>query len=260
MIRVISANLNGIRSADRKGFFCWLRDQDADFLCIQELKAQAKDLTKAYINPTNDLFGWFQFAKKKGYSGVGIYSRYKPEKVYYGFGVNEFDDEGRYVALKFGQLMIISSYFPSGSSSDQRQKIKFRFMSLMAGHLNHLINSGLQVLLCADVNIAHQEIDIKNWKGNMKNSGFLPEERAWLTQLFKEDKYVDVFRRLDSRPNQFTWWSQRGQAYMKNIGWRIDYQIATHEIAKQARSCSIYKEQKFSDHAPIIFDYDINLS
>lgn len=260
MIRVISANLNGIRASARKGFFCWLKSQNADLVCVQELKAQESDLLANCITPVESLKGWFQYAKKKGYSGVGIYSRNDPDQILSSFGVNEFDEEGRYIALRFGNLVIISAYFPSGSSSEQRQAVKFRFMSLIYVHLKSLIDSGYQVILCGDVNIAHKEIDIKNWRGNVKNSGFLPEERAWLTKLFHATQYVDVFRLLDSRPDQFTWWSQRGQAYTKNVGWRIDYQIASIGLAAKAIRCEIYKEERFSDHAPVIIDYDFDIN
>lgn len=204
--------------------------------------------------------GWFQCAKKKGYSGVGIYSRHNPEQVFFGFGIEEFNEEGRYIAVRYGKLIVVSAYFPSGSSSSQRQDVKWRFMLLMDIHLKKLLHDGYQVILCADVNIAHKEIDIKNWKNNLNNSGFLPEERAWLTQLFADGKYTDVFRQLDPRPDQFTWWSQRGQAYANNVGWRIDYQIATAGPAAKAIKAKIYREKKFSDHAPVIIDYDLNIN
>ena len=256
MLRIISANLNGVRSASSKGFFDWMGKQDADFVCVQELKCAQDDMTPEFLAP-HGYHGVFQHAVKKGYSGAGIYTRHKPDEVIIGFDNGEFDAEGRYVEARYGKLSIISVYVPSVSSGEERQQAKFRFMDLFMAHLKDLRHEkGREVVLCGDVNIVHKEIDIKNWKGNQKNSGCLPEERAWLTQLFDEVGYVDVFRTLDQRPEQYTWWSNRGQAYAKNVGWRIDYQIATPGIAATARRTSIFKDIKFSDHAPLTIDYD----
>lgn len=258
MLRIISANLNGIRSASKKGFFDWMGKQDADMVCVQELKAQAADMTEAFLAP-HGYHGYFHYAEKKGYSGVGLYTRHKPERVVTGFGNTEFDSEGRYVEVQYPHLAVISVYVPSGSSSEERQQAKFRFMESFLPHLLQLKASGREIVLCGDVNIAHKEIDIKNWKGNLKNSGFLPEERAWIGELFDTHGYVDVFRSLDPRPDQYTWWSNRGQAYAKNVGWRIDYHLATPKLAETAHICSIYKDEKFSDHAPLSIDYDYPL-
>ncbi|WP_455278934.1 exodeoxyribonuclease III [Cupriavidus necator] len=258
MLRIISANLNGIRSASKKGFFDWMGKQDADMVCVQELKAQAADMTEAFLAP-HGYHGYFHYAEKKGYSGVGLYTRHKPERVVTGFGNTEFDSEGRYVEVQYPHLAVISVYVPSGSSGEERQLAKFRFMESFLPHLLQLKASGREIVLCGDVNIAHKEIDIKNWKGNLKNSGFLPEERAWIGELFDVHGYVDVFRKLDPRPDQYTWWSNRGQAYAKNVGWRIDYHLATPKIADTAHLCSIYKDEKFSDHAPLSIDYDYPL-
>jgi exodeoxyribonuclease-3 len=254
MPRIISANLNGIRSAARKGFFEWMRKQSADFVCVQELKAQAADMTPAFLAP-DGYIGHFHYAEKKGYSGVGLYSKRKPNAVRIGFGNPEFDAEGRYVECDFGDLTIISLYCPSGSSSEERQIAKFRFMEAFLPHLQQLKASGREVVICGDWNIAHQEIDLKNWKGNKKNSGFLPEERAWLTQLFDDVGLVDAFRKVDKRDEQYTWWSNRGQAWAKNVGWRIDYHITTPGIAANAHTVGIYKDERFSDHAPLTIDY-----
>ncbi|QQX84612.1 exodeoxyribonuclease III [Cupriavidus necator] len=258
MLRIISANLNGIRSASKKGFFDWMGKQDADMVCVQELKAQAADMTEAFLAP-HGYHGYFHYAEKKGYSGVGLYTRHQPERVVTGFGIPEFDSEGRYVEVQYPHLAVISVYVPSGSSGEERQQAKFRFMEAFLPHLLQLKASGREIVLCGDVNIAHKEIDIKNWKGNLKNSGFLPEERAWIGELFDSHGYVDVFRKLDQRPDQYTWWSNRGQAYAKNVGWRIDYHLATPKIADTAHLCSIYKDEKFSDHAPLSIDYDFPL-
>ena len=257
MLRIISANLNGIRSAAKKGFIPWVAQQKADFICMQELKAQEVDLDEAMKRP-DGLLGFFHCAEKKGYSGCGIYTPHQPDDVIYGFGNPEFDAEGRYVEVCYKNLSVISVYMPSGSSSPERQEAKFRFLEAFMPHLIELKRSGREIVLCGDVNIAHHEVDLKNWKGNLKNSGFLPEERAWLTRLFGEIGYVDVYRQLEPNTTDacYTWWSQRGQAYAKNVGWRIDYQIATEKIAASAKATSIYKQERFSDHAPLVIDYD----
>jgi exodeoxyribonuclease-3 len=224
---------------------------------MQELKAQEPDLDESMMRP-GGLLGFFHCAEKKGYSGCGIYTPHQPDEIIYGFGNPEFDAEGRYVEARFKALSVISVYMPSGSSSPERQEAKFRYLEAFMPHLITLKRSGREIVLCGDVNIAHHEVDLKNWKGNLKNSGFLPEERAWLTRLFGEIGYVDVYRKLepDTTDACYTWWSQRGQAYAKNIGWRIDYQIATAQIAASAKATSIYKQERFSDHAPLIVDYD----
>jgi exodeoxyribonuclease-3 len=257
MLRIITANLNGIRSAAKKGFFEWANTQSPDILCIQELKAQEADLDSALMNP-NGYHGFFQYALKKGYSGVGLYSKKAPDSIKIGFDDGEFDAEGRYVEARFGNLIVISAYFPSGSSAPERQEAKFRFLDLFMPHIKKLKSEGLEIVLCGDINIAHKEIDLKNWKGNLKNSGFTPEEREWMTQLFSEAGFMDVYRFLhpNTEDECYTWWSQRGQAYAKNVGWRIDYQIATPGIAKKAQRVEIYKDEKFSDHAPLIIDYE----
>lgn len=257
-MRIISANLNGIRSAANKGFFAWLEQQQADVVCLQELKAQEADLTAQMRNPAG-LEGYFHYADKKGYSGVGIYCRRKPDQVIVGLGIDDIDAEGRYLRADFGNLSVVALYLPSGSSSEERQQVKFSFMERFMPHLRELMASGREVVLCGDWNIAHKEIDLKNWKGNLKNSGFLPEERAWLTQLFDEVGFVDVWRKLYPDAPGYTWWSNRGQAYAKDVGWRIDYHITTPGIAAKALSSAIYKDEKFSDHAPLTVDYDWTL-
>lgn len=262
MIRIITLNLNGIRSASRKGWLAWAAKQSADVLCVQEIKAQQADLDESMRSlqvegdDASPLSGHFHFAEKKGYSGVGVYSRRTPESVRIGFGDEEFDAEGRYVEADFGDFAVVSLYLPSGSSSEERQQAKFRFMERFKPHLTQLAARGREIVICGDINIAHKEIDLKNWRSNQKNSGFLPEERAWLTSVFDDLGFVDVFRTLDPRPERYTWWSNRGQAWAKNVGWRLDYQIATPGIAARARRADIYIEQRFSDHAPLTIDYE----
>ncbi len=256
-MRVISLNLNGIRSAASKGLYPWLENQNADLVCLQELKAQAADLTPEMRAPAG-LHGYFHCAGKKGYSGVGLYARRRPDALVEGLGIPDIDAEGRYLEARFGALSLISLYLPSGSSSEERQAAKFSFMERFLPHLEQLADSGREVILCGDWNIAHKEIDLKNWKSNQKNSGFLPEERAWITEVFERLGFVDVYRKLfpDHTGEAYTWWSNRGQAWAKNVGWRIDYQIATPGVAALAQSAFVYKEQRFSDHAPLVVDYD----
>src|SRR5471030_3292792 len=223
---------------------------------MQEVKAQLPDLKAEILNPKS-YSGYFSCAEKKGYSGVGLYCRRQPDKITAGFGSKEFDAEGRYLRADFGKLSVISVYKSSGSSSEERQQAKFRFMKEFMPHLTKLKASGREIVLCGDWNIAHKEIDLKNWRSNQKNSGFLPEERAWIGELFDKHGWVDVFRRLNQQPEQYTWWSNRGQAWAKNVGWRIDYHIATPGIAAKAKKAAIYKQQRFSDHAPLTVDYDL---
>lgn len=258
MISVVSANLNGIRSSSNKGFFDWVDRTSPDIICVQELKAQQSDMTAQMLAPQG-YTGVFSYAEKKGYSGVGVYSKKTPDRTVVGFGSPEFDSEGRYVQCDFGNISVISVYCPSGSSGPERHAAKQRFMAEFMHHLRKLVASGREYIIAGDWNIAHKEIDLKNWKGNLKNSGFLPEERAWLDTLFSAEGFVDTFRELDQRPEQFTWWSARGQAYAKNVGWRIDYQICTKAIASKALTVEIYKDEKFSDHAPLIISYDHQL-
>lgn len=257
-MRIITLNLNGVRSAANKGFFRWLPMQEADIVCVQELKAQTADMTAEMLNPA-DYYGYFHYAEKKGYSGVGVYSRRQPDRIVEGLSIPDIDTEARYLEVVFGNLSVISLYLPSGSAGEHRQAVKFAFMDHFFPYLKKLAASGRQIILCGDWNIAHKEIDLKNWRSNQKNSGFLPEERVWLSRVFDELGFVDVFRRINQEPEQYTWWSNRGQAWAKNVGWRIDYQIATPEIAGKATGVSIYKADRFSDHSPLIIDYDYNL-
>jgi len=260
MLRVITLNLNGIRSATRRAFFPWLARQRADVVCVQELKARPGDMTRQMLAPRG-YFGYFHYAERKGYSGVGLYCRRQPDAVVEGVGVSDIDAEGRYLQADFGSLSVVSLYVPSGSSSEERQRIKFAFMDRFFPHLRRLRRSGREVILCGDWNIAHKEIDLKNWRSNRKNSGFLPEERAWIAQVFDRLGWVDVYRRLqpDTTGESYTWWSNRGQAWAKNVGWRIDYQVATPGIADRAHRTAIYKNRRFSDHAPLTIDYDVEL-
>ena len=258
-MRVISINTNGIRAAARKGFFDWLAKQGADFVCIQETKAQVDQLQDPVFHPEPYLCHYFD-ALKKGYSGTALYSLHKPIQVIRGFGESEFDNEGRYIEYRYKNLSVISLYAPSGSSGDHRQESKERFMDSFMLHLQSLRRKRREFIICGDWNIAHQNIDLKNWRSNQKNSGFLPEERAWLSDLFDRVGLVDAFRVVDQRDEQYTWWSNRGQSWDKNVGWRIDYQIVTPGLKDCIRSASIYRDERFSDHAPLIMDYDFSVT
>ncbi|MFD0668000.1 exodeoxyribonuclease III [Ramlibacter sp. MAHUQ-53] len=263
LFKLTSLNLNGIRSAASKGVEAWVAKNAPDCICVQEVKAQAPDVAGRF-EALAGLKGHFHFAEKKGYSGVAVYTKHEPSDVVVGWDGGEFDAEGRYVELRFDtpgrKLSIISAYFPSGSSGEERQQAKFRFLAGFEPHLAAL-KAQREFILCGDINIAHQEADLKNWRSNQKNSGFLPEERAWMTALLSDTGLVDVYRRLkpDTTHECYTWWSNRGQAYANNVGWRLDYHLATPALAALARSESIYKDEKFSDHAPITVDYELSL-
>jgi len=263
LFKLTSLNLNGIRSAANKGVEAWLDKAKPDCICVQEVKAQAADI-EGRFEQLAGMQGYFHFAEKKGYSGVGLYTRHTPSDVRVGFDKAEFDTEGRYVELRFDtpqrKLSLISCYFPSGSSGPERQEAKFRFLEVMYPHLMAL-QKERDFIVCGDVNIAHQQADLKNWRSNQKNSGFLPEERAWMTRLLSEGGMVDVYRQLqpDTTDACYTWWSNRGQAYANNVGWRLDYHLATPALASLARTEEIYKEEKFSDHAPLTIGYALTL-
>ncbi|PIT52914.1 exodeoxyribonuclease III [Snodgrassella alvi] len=253
-MRIISVNVNGIRSATSKGFIDYLAQAQADIVCVQELKAQEADMTDEMKRPQG-MYGVWHTAVKRGYSGVAIYSKRQPDAIQIGLGWEDFDHEGRYVRADFGKLTVISLYLPSGSSSEERQQAKFSFLDKFLPVLRELQALQRDVVICGDWNIAHQNIDLKNWRGNLKNSGFLPEERQWLSQVIDELGWVDIWRTLYPEIPGYTWWSNRGQAYAKDVGWRIDYQLATPNLAACAQTASIYKDEKFSDHAPLIVDY-----
>jgi exodeoxyribonuclease-3 len=257
-VRIVTLNLNGIRSAVNKGFLEWMSTQEADAICVQEIKAQDCDLDEKVRNP-DGFHGFFHCAERPGYSGVGIYCRKQPDQLVAGLGIADIDAEGRYLEARFGNLSIVSVYVPSGTTSPERLAIKFSFMARFIAWLHQLAQSGRDVILCGDWNVAHKEIDLKNWRSNRKNSGFLPEEREWFSGVLDKLGYEDVFRRLNQEPEQYTWWSNRGQAWAKNVGWRIDYQLATGGIAAKARSVAIYKDRRFSDHAPLTITYDYPL-
>ena len=257
-MRIITVNLNGIRSADSKGFYEWLQTQQADVICLQEIRIMHEQLTEIMLNPGN-LNSAFEFAEKRGYSGVGIYFRKSPDRIQKGIGWSDMDSEGRFIQADYGKLSVVSLYLPSGTSGEERQNFKYKVMDYFEKWLRKARKSGREFIICGDWNIAHKEIDLKNWKSNQKNSGFLPAERVWMTKIFGELGFVDVFRKLNQNAEQYTWWSNRGRSWEKNVGWRIDYQVATPNVASKATGQSIFREQRFSDHAPLIIDYDYKI-
>lgn len=255
-MRVITLNANGIRSAEKKGFYTWMQQQNADVVCIQETKAQFHQLDDSTFCPEG-YHCFYHDAEKKGYSGVAIYAKKQPDKVVHGLGIEDIDSEGRYLEAQFGDLSVISLYLPSGSSGDERQNYKFSFLERFRVYLKTLEETNRHYIICGDWNIAHKEIDLKNWRGNKKNSGFLPEERAWLDELFADGQWNDAFRVVNQEVDQYTWWSNRGQAWANNVGWRIDYQIVSADLKDKVLATAIYKDERFSDHAPLLMDYAI---
>lgn len=254
-MKIVTLNVNGIRSAARKGFFDWMLKQRADVVCLQEIKAQTDQLDQAVLQPAGYV-GFFNSAEKKGYSGVALYSRRPPDKVVSRLGWESADREGRFLQADYPGLSVVSLYLPSGTSGEVRQEVKYDFMGRFEQTLAAMRRRRREFIICGDWNIAHKEIDLKNWRGNRNNSGFLPPERAWMDKVFGEIGMVDAFRAVNPEAEQYTWWSNRGQAWAKNVGWRIDYQVATPGLAGRIRAASIYKDQRFSDHAPLTIDYE----
>lgn len=257
-MRIMSLNANGIRAAARKGFFDWLPAQNADFVCIQETKAQVDQLADQVFFPAG-YHCHYHDAEKKGYSGVALFSRHVPDQVIHGIGWPAFDSEGRWLQIDVGNLSVVSLYLPSGTSKEERQAFKFECMAQFTPKLETMAKEGRDYVICGDWNIAHKEIDLKNWKANQKNSGFLPEERAWMDEVFGSLGWADAFRVVDSNPDRYTWWSNRGRAWDNNVGWRIDYQVINQALADRVRGADIYTADRFSDHAPLIIDYDYPL-
>ncbi len=253
-MKIISLNLNGIRSAVRKGLIKWIAGQNADVICFQETKAQIDQLNT--IIPS--FKGWhtsFSDAEKKGYSGVAIFSKKRPDSISKSFGFEEADREGRFIQFDFEKFSIVSIYFPSGSSGARRQDMKYRFMEEFEIWLESRKKDLKKFIICGDLNIAHHEIDLKNWKANKKNSGFLLEERNWLSKIFDEYNLFDAYRTLYPAREAYTWWSNRGNAWDNNVGWRIDYQVIGSNFVEKIDTAEILRSERFSDHAPLIINY-----
>ncbi len=254
-MKVISFNANGIRAAAKRGFYDWLQDQHADFVCIQETKAQVSQLMGDELYSPEPFYCEYFDAEKKGYSGVAIYARQKPLNVVRGLGFDYCDKEGRYIQFDYPELSVVSLYLPSGTSGDGRQAVKYHFLARFRDHLLELKTAGRELIICGDYNIAHKNIDLKNWRANQKNSGFLPEERAWLDELFGPLGFIDAFRVRNQQEEQYTWWSYRNKSWDKNVGWRIDYQVITPGLIDHVTQVDIYRETQFSDHAPLSIEY-----
>ena len=255
-MRIITLNCNGIRAAARKGLFNWLATVDADIVCLQETKAQIDQLTDPIFHPDN-FHSYYFDAERKGYAGTALYCRAKPLKITKGLGFEIADSEGRYLQADFNRLSVASLYLPSGSAGEERQARKLAFMGQFMQHMKTLRNDDREYIICGDWNICHKEIDLKNWKANKKNSGFLPEERQWLDELYYELGFIDAFRMVNQEADQYSWWSNRGQARAKNVGWRLDYHVISSGLRNKVMSAEIYTDQNFSDHAPVILDYNI---
>ena len=257
-MRVMTFNCNGIRAAARKGFFDWLATISVDVVCLQETKAQEHQLDSEVFYPT-DFECYYFDAEKKGYSGTALLCKKAPGQVSRGLGWDMADLEGRYIQGDFGKLSIASLYLPSGSAGPERQARKFDFMARYMNFMRQLRSDGREYIICGDWNICHKEIDLKNWRSNQKNSGFLPEERQWLDQLYDEAGFIDAFRLVNQQPDQYSWWSNRGNARANNVGWRLDYQVITPGLKDKVKATEIYTAENFSDHAPVILDYDMKL-
>ena len=255
-MRIITLNCNGIRAAARKGLFNWLATVDADIVCLQETKAQIDQLTDPIFHPDN-FHSYYFDADKKGYAGTALYCRAKPLNITKGLGFEIADSEGRYLQADFNGLSVASLYLPSGSAGEERQARKLAFMGQYMQHMEMLRKDDREYIICGDWNICHKEIDLKNWKANKKNSGFLPEERQWLDELYYELGFIDAFRIVNQEAGQYSWWSNRGQARAKNVGWRLDYHVISPGLQDKVISAEIYTAQNFSDHAPVILDYNI---
>ena len=268
-MRIISFNANGLRSAARKGFFDWFREQDADVLCVQETKAQEHQLAgSAELDEVFLPDGYRAFFRdastRKGYSGVAIYTRREPDEVRTALGWAPFDEEGRYIEARFGNLSVVSFYIPSGSSGDLRQGFKFEVMDWLRPQLDEWARSGRDYVLCGDWNIVRSRLDIKNWTSNQKNSGCLPPEREWLNGVCGDPArageggaWVDAYRALHADGQDYTWWSNRGAARANDVGWRIDYQLVTAGLRDRLRACAVHPTPRFSDHAPFSVDYEL---
>lgn len=253
-MKIITFNANGIRAAAKKDFFPWLATQQADIVCLQEIKAQKDQLNTNIFHPTG-YFCYYHSAQKPGYSGVGLYSKQQPVEIINGIGWPEIDEEGRYLEARFNEFTVISLYMHSGTAGDHRQTKKYQFMDKFLPFLSARRHENL--FICGDWNIAHQQIDLKNWRNNQKHSGFLPEERAWLDKLFNEVGFIDAFRVVNQQTEEYTWWSYRGKAWENNAGWRIDYQIISPHLQETVQNAMIYRQQRFSDHAPLLIDYKL---
>lgn len=252
-MRIISYNVNGIRAAIKKGFLTWLETNPADIICVQETKALKEDVEHTPFRELGYHDYWFS-AKKKGYSGVAIFTKIKPDQVIYGNGHGASDEEGRVIQADFGNIRLINAYFPSGTSGGERQDFKYVWLDEIDQWLNSLKKKHPQLILLGDYNIAHQEIDIHDPKGNKNSSGFLPAEREWMTAFLKTG-WVDTFREIHPEPHRYSWWSQRFPSVrLNNKGWRIDYINVTENLKHKIIDADIFQDVKHSDHCPVYLE------
>jgi exodeoxyribonuclease-3 len=257
VFRIITANLNGIRAAARKGFFGWMDRQQPDIVCLQETKAQEHQLPPEALD-TPGFHTAFVDAQKKGYSGVAIYSKREPERIVRGLGIEEYDAEGRFVRMDFADgLSVASLYVPSGTSGPARQVVKEAFLDSFIGQLVQMKNEGRRFVVCGDYNIAHRDIDVFDPKACARTTGFLPQERAWFDDVVDRVGWVDAFRVVNHEKRQFSWWANFPAAWTRDLGWRIDYQLVTPNLTAAVRAASIYKDERFSDHSPVTVDYEL---
>lgn len=252
-MKIITYNVNGIRSAINKNWLAWLQAADADVVCLQEIKATPGDLTDLSLIEQLGYEHYWYPAEKKGYSGTAIFTKQTPLKVEYGCGISDYDREGRNIRVDFGDVSVMSVYFPSGSSGDERQTFKYRFMDEFSQYLAHLQKDCPKLVVSGDYNICHRPIDIHNPKSNANSSGFLPEEREWM-ENFINSGYIDTFRHLNQEPHNYTWWSFRANSRAKNLGWRIDYNMATRCLEQNIKRAAILPEARHSDHCPVLLE------
>lgn len=253
-MRIISYNVNGIRAAMKKGFVEWLQTDPADIICLQETKATQDDVDLSAIRAMGYEDHWFSASSKKGYSGVAIFTKIKPDKIVHGNGHAQSDDEGRVIQMQFGKMLLINAYFPSGTSGEERQAFKMEWLNELLPWINKIKKKYEGVILCGDYNIAHEEIDIHDPKGNKNSTGFLPEERAWMDDFFASG-WVDSFRQVHPEPHRYSWWSQRFPSVrLNNKGWRIDYINVTEDLKKKIKDAEIYPDVKHSDHCPVYLE------
>jgi len=253
-MKLISYNVNGIRSAMNKGFVEWLKEENPDIIGLQEIKAQEKDVDATIFQDLGYELYWFP-AVKKGYSGVAIFTKIKPKSIKYGMSLTRYDDEGRMIQADFDNFSFISSYFPSGTTGDIRQAFKYEFLDDVYGYTQDLRREYQNLIISGDYNICHKPIDIHNPVSNKNSSGFLPEERAWM-QKFTDSGFIDTFRHFNPDPHQYSWWSFRANSRAKNLGWRIDYHMATREMQNKLKSAVILPNVKHSDHCPVVLELE----
>ncbi len=254
MKRIITYNVNGIRAAMSKGLIDWIKNVNPDIVCFQELKAQLDQLP--LIEFTEAGYHCYSFsAQKKGYSGVAILTKTEPDNVVYGMNIKKYDDEGRFIRADYGDISVVSVYHPSGSSGDERQAFKMEWLEDFHQYIDKLKQERPNLIICGDYNICHKPIDIHDPIRNVKSSGFLPEEREWIGK-FIDSGFNDSFRHFNQEPHQYTWWSYRANARVKNLGWRIDYNMVSNSIADKITRSVILPEAKHSDHCPVLLEID----